>query len=291
VRKLGVIGKTSYKGLGGVLETLMALAPRHGYTLCFEDALHSYAPGAPVITSYDELNFLITLGGDGTMLRGARAVAGLNVPVLGVNLGRLGFLTYCGIEEMEWALERMARGEYEAQQRMTLVVRAVGDDNREKDSWIAVNDVVIHKGGFARVVRLRVLVDGEPIATFAADGLVVSTPTGSTAYSLSAGGPIVMPSMDSIILTPISAHSLTLRPLVIPPAMRVEIDAEDGAEAEELLVTVDGQVGTALSQNERLIVARSDAPVIFVRFYASTFFSRLRTKLGWGGLTGGNEHP
>ncbi len=291
MRKLGVIGNTSYHGLSGVLSSLMSFAPKHGYSLLFEDALHTFAPGAPLITSPAELDFLITLGGDGTMLRGARTVAGLNVPVLGVNLGRLGFLTYCGADEMEWALEHMARGEYEGQQRMTLVVRAVGDDNKEKDSWVAVNDVVVHKGGFARVVRLRVQVDGEPIATFAADGLVVSTPTGSTAYSLSAGGPIVLPSLDSIILTPISAHSLTLRPLVIPPRMKVEINAEDGTEADELLVTVDGQVGTTLAQNERLVVARSEAPVIFVRFFASTFFSRLRTKLGWGGLTGGNEQP
>jgi NAD+ kinase len=171
---------------------------------------------------------------------------------------------------------------------MTLAVRAVDDNDREKDSWVAVNDVVLHKGGFARVVRLRVTVDGEPIATFAADGLVVSTPTGSTAYSLSAGGPIVLPSLDSIVLTPISAHSLALRPLVIAPSMRVEVDAEDGTEAEELLLTVDGQVGTTLAQNERLVVERSDAPVIFVRFFASTFFSRLRAKLGWGGLSGGD---
>jgi NAD+ kinase len=290
VRKLGVIGNTSYQGLSSVIGSLMSFAPRHGYALHFEDALHSFAPGAPIITSPDELDFLITLGGDGTMLRGARTVAGLNVPVLGVNLGRLGFLTFCGIDEMEWALEHMARGEYEAQQRMTLVVRAVDQENREKDSWVAVNDVVVHKGGFARVVRLKVQVDQELITTFAADGLVISTPTGSTAYSLSAGGPIVLPSLDSIILTPISAHSLALRPLVIPPSMTVEINTEDGTEAEELLVTVDGQVGTTLAQNERLVVARSDAPVIFVRFFGGTFFSRLRTKLGWGGLTGGNEH-
>jgi NAD+ kinase len=283
VRKLGVIGNTRYPGLADVLSSLSSFAPKHGYELIYEDALHSFAPGAPLISAADELDFLITLGGDGTMLRGARTVAGLNVPVLGVNLGRLGFLTYCGVEEMEWALQHMARGEYEAQQRMTLVVHAVDDDGKEKDSWVAVNDVVVHKGGFARVVRLRLQVDGEPIATFAADGLVVSTPTGSTAYSLSAGGPIVLPSLDAITLTPISAHSLALRPLVIPPAMRVEIDAEDGTEAEELLVTVDGQVGTTLAHNERLVVARSDAPVIFVRFFGSTFFSRLRAKLGWGG--------
>ena len=291
MKRLGVVGNPNYHGLGDVLESLTSFAPRYGYSLHFEDDIHSLVPGAARLTSGDDLDYLITLGGDGTMLRGARAMAGRDVPVLGINLGRLGFLTYCGVEGMEWALEHMSRGEFEAQRRMTLAVRAVDASGSTKDAWVAVNDVVVHKGGFARVIRLRVHVDGEPIATFAADGIVVSTPTGSTAYSLSAGGPIVEPSLDSLIVTPISAHSLTLRPIVFPPAMSVRIDPEDGTEADELLVTVDGQVGTTLAPNEHLVVERSDAPVIFVRFHGSTFFNRLRTKLGWGGLLGGAADP
>lgn len=291
MKNLGVVGNPNYKGLSDVLATLKSFAPKHGYSLYFEPEIHSFAPDAPVITTPDNLDFLITLGGDGTMLRGARTVAGHNVPVLGVNLGKLGFLTFGGVTEMESALQRMARGDYEARQRMTLLVRAVGPKGDVKDSWVAVNDVVVHKGGFARVVRLRVAVSGEHIATFAADGIVISTPTGSTAYSLSAGGPIVVPSLDSIILTPISAHSLTLRPIVIPPSLSVQIDAEDGTEADGLLVTVDGQVGTTLAEGEHLVVERSEAPVIFVRFQGSTFFNRLRNKLGWGELLGRNEHP
>jgi NAD+ kinase len=286
MKKVGVVGNPNYGGLAGVLESLSSIVPKYGYQLVLEDGLLAIAPGGTRFTNASELSFLVTLGGDGTMLRGARAMVGHNVPVLGINLGRLGFLTYCGVDGMQWALEHMLRGEYEAEQRMTLAIRAVDRAGQKKDSWVAVNDVVVHKGGFARVIRLRVSVDGEPIATFAADGIVVSTPTGSTAYSLSAGGPIVEPSLDSIILTPISAHSLTLRPIVFPPAMSVQIDPEDGTEADELLVTVDGQVGTTLAHNEHLVVERSRKPVFFVRFHGSTFFNRLRTKLGWGGSMG-----
>lgn len=289
MKKLGVVGNASYSRLAAVIDSLKALARKYGYALQLEEGLHAYAPDVPIVAAASELDFLVTLGGDGTMLRAARVVAGLNVPVLGVNLGRLGFLTCCSVDEMEWALERMSQGDYEAQERMTLLVRAMGAGNAVKDRWVAVNDVVIHKGGFARVVRLRVRVDNEHISSFAADGLVVSTPTGSTAYSLSAGGPIVLPSLDSITMTPISAHSLTLRPIVIAPSMRIEIEAEDGTEAEELLVTVDGQVGTTLLEQERLVVERSEAPVIFVRFQGSTFFDRLRRKLGWGSSIGVNE--
>jgi NAD+ kinase len=155
----------------------------------------------------------------------------------------------------------------------------VGD---ERQRWRALNDAVLHKGGFARVVRMRVSVDREPIAAYAADGLSISTPTGSTAYNLSAGGPVVVPSLDSIIITPISAHTLAIRPVVIPPTSEVLVQAEDGPD--ELLVTIDGQVGTIFSSGETLAVRRSDRPVIFVRYPETTFFSRLRRKLGWGGI-------
>jgi NAD+ kinase len=282
MKRLGVVANLSYEDIHGVLARVQACAPGFGYELFYEPDLLPLVPGAVVMPSPGELDYLLTLGGDGTMLRGARAVAGHRVPVLGVNLGRLGFLTYGGLEGLEQTLELMSRGEYEARERMTLLVRAVHASGEEKARWIAVNDVVVHKGGFARVVRLRVRVNDEPIATFAADGMIVSTPTGSTAYSLSAGGPIVVPALESIVLTPISPHSLTLRPLVIPPSMKVLIDAEDMLEAGELLVTVDGQVGTTLTEQEHVTVERSEEPVILVRFPGSTFFNRLRSKLGWG---------
>ena len=170
---------------------------------------------------------------------------------------------------------------------MTLDARAVGQDGVERKRWTALNDVVLHKGGFARVVRLTVFANGAEVATYAADGLVVSTPTGSTAYSLSAGGPIIVPTLESILLTPISPHTLAIRPLVLPPSAEVTVRVED--VPEELLVTIDGQVGNTFSAGETLMIKRASQPVRIVRFPGTTFFALLRRKLGWGGYRDPDE--
>ena len=166
---------------------------------------------------------------------------------------------------------------------MALAARALDRTGVERRRWHALNDVVLHKGGFARVVRLAVESNGEAVAGLRrVDGIVISTPTGSTAYSLSAGGPIVEPTVDSIILTPISPHTLAIRPLVLPPAATLSITTEEGPE--ELLVTIDGQVGTTFAGGEVLEVKRAGRSVLIVRFPGATYFSRLRHKLGWGGV-------
>jgi NAD+ kinase len=141
---------------------------------------------------------------------------------------------------------------------------------------------VLHKGGFARVVSVRVEADGETVGQFSADGVVIATPTGSTAYNLSAGGPVIVPTLETILLTPVSAHTLALRPLVLPPTTDVTVRANDGPD--ELMVTVDGQVGCTFASGERLVVRRSRHPVSIVRFPEHSFFSTLREKLQWGGL-------
>jgi NAD+ kinase len=177
---------------------------------------------------------------------------------------------------------RFARGDYTVESRMLLRASVIGKDRKERDSWLALNDVVIHKGGFARVVSLRVSVEDELIASYAADGVVVSTPTGSTAYSLSAGGPVVVPTLETIIVTPVSPHTLAIRPVVLPASARVTVQAEDGPE--ELMITVDGQVGTSFSTGETLSVGRAADSIKIVRFPGSSFFHTLREKLGWGGI-------
>jgi NAD+ kinase len=235
-----------------------------------------------VIEAPAELHALLTLGGDGTLLRGARVISPHAVPILGINLGRLGFLTCCNADEMSDALTRFARRDYYAESRMALEARVFDSRGVERQSWIALNDVVLHKGGFARVVGVRVAADGEPIATYASDGIVVSTPTGSTAYSLSAGGPVVYPTLETIVLTPVAAHTLAIRPLMLPSSVEVTLRADDASE--ELLVTVDGQVGTTFAAGETLSVRRAPGGVLIVRFPGSSFFTTLRQKLGWGGL-------
>ena len=280
--RIGVVGHRGYDDLPDVLRTLLHLAPTLGVELLLERDLHEVAGDGAVLENAESIDALMTLGGDGTLLRGARFIAETDIPILGVNLGRLGFLTTCGRNELGQALTNLSTGRFKAERRMTLDVRAIGRDGAELKQWVALNDVVLHKGGFARVVRLKVSADGEEIASYAADGIVVSTPTGSTAYSLSAGGPVVFPTVESIVLTPVSAHTLAIRPLVLSPHAEITVQAEDGPE--ELLVTVDGQVGTTFSMGESLIIRRAKHPVNLARFADTTFFARLRTKLGWGGL-------
>jgi NAD+ kinase len=280
--RVGVIGHKGYEELPEMLRTLFRAAPGLGIELSFEPELRELAQVGQPLDDLRDLAALITLGGDGTLLRGARLLAGRPVPILGLNLGRLGFLTTCGSEDAEAALRLLATGDYVAESRMTLAARAVDESGSNRQEWLALNDFVLHKGGFARVVRLSVAINGESIGIYAADGVIISTPTGSTAYSLSAGGPVVVPTVESIILTPISAHMLAVRPLVIPPDAEISVTTIENPE--DLLVTVDGQVGTSLGSGEKLVVRRAPNPVLIVRFPGTTFFERMRVKLGWGGL-------
>ncbi|MBA3656879.1 MAG: NAD(+)/NADH kinase, partial [Gemmatimonadaceae bacterium] len=211
-----------------------------------------------------------------------RFLKGRQIPILGVNLGRLGFLTSCQGSDLAMALSDFAGGRFVAEARMVLGARAVDEKGATKKEWRALNDFVLHKGGFARVVRLGITVDGASLGSYACDGIVISTPTGSTAYSLSAGGPVVVPTVESIIITPISAHTLAVRPLVVPPTAEISVQADDSAT--ELLVTVDGQVGANFRDHERLVVRRAAESVLIVRFQKTTFFEKIRVKLGWGGL-------
>ena len=285
--RLGVVGHRGYEGLGDVLGRLGSLAKRLNLELAFEPELHELAGDHARLDGTGDIDALLTLGGDGTLLRGARALQGRAVPILGINLGRLGFLTSCGIDDLEAGVERLARGDFHAERRMALDVRALDASGVERQRWFALNDVVLHKGGFARMVSLHVAANGESIASYSADGIVVATPTGSTAYNLSAGGPIVYPTVESILVTPISPHTMSVRSLVLPPSAEVTLRAEDGPE--ELLVTVDGQVGTTFARGETLVVCRSERAVQIVRFPGTTFFARMRLKLGWGGLVDRDE--
>lgn len=279
--RLGVVGHPGYAGLSPALQTLHKLAPALNLELRLEPELPS-AAGDQRLESPDQIDALLTLGGDGTLLRGARMLQEHEVPILGVNMGRLGFLTCCPADQLEHSLMRFARGDYTVESRMQLRACVIGADRRERDSWLALNDVVVHKGGFARVVALRVAVDDELIASYAADGVVISTPTGSTAYSLSAGGPVVVPTLETLIVTPVSAHTLAIRPVVLSASSRVTVQAEGAPE--ELMITVDGQVGTTFLGGETLSVSRAPKAIKIVRFPGSTFFATLRQKLGWGGI-------
>ncbi len=280
--RIGVIGHKGYEGVPEALRTIRASAKSLGMQLVVEEDISRAKPGEEKLESPDSLDALLTLGGDGTLLRGARFLKGRQIPILGVNLGRLGFLTSCQSSDLAIALEDFAAGRFVAEARMVLGARAVSDSGETMQEWRALNDFVLHKGGFARVVRLGISIDGDSLGSYACDGIVISTPTGSTAYSLSAGGPVVVPTVESIIITPISAHTLAVRPLVVPPTAEISVQADDSAT--ELLVTVDGQVGANFRDHERLVVKRASESVLIVRFQKTTFFEKIRVKFGWGGL-------
>jgi NAD+ kinase len=282
VIRLGVVGHPGYAGLRGVLKSLAQIAPGLGIEYYLEPELFDDGPQGPPLEDPGRIDALLTLGGDGTLLRGARFLRGHPVPILGVNLGRLGFLTCCPGDQFEPALMRFARQDYTVETRIALHAAVRDTRGRERMTWFALNDVVLHKGGFARVVSLRVSANHEAIARYVADGVVISSPTGSTAYSLSAGGPVVFPTLETLLVTPISAHTLAIRPVVLPASAEITVQSE--ASPEELLVTVDGQVGTSVAPGETLSVRRAAHGIQIVRFPGSSFFATLRQKLGWGGL-------
>src|SRR5207244_9578726 len=223
---VGVVGNPSYRDLKDLLAHLAQVAPRLGFTLFTEESIAPLWPEPPpaLLARSPRLDCLVTLGGDGTLLRGARLLNGGTTPILGVNLGRVGFLTTATSQTLDWALDALVRGAYTTESRLALEPSVVERGGTSRTEPIVLNDVVVHKGGVARVIRLRVLVDGEEVGQYSADGIVVSTPTGSTAYSLSAGGPIVVPGVDAIVVAAICPHTLAVRPLVVPAQAKVTVE-------------------------------------------------------------------
>jgi NAD+ kinase len=289
---VGIVGNPSYRDLPPLLAAIAQAAPRLGLQLFSEESLLPLWPAAappappppPRLEPGQRLDALITLGGDGTLLRGARALNGAPTPILGINLGRLGFLTTASAQSLDWTLDALVRGAYTTETRVTLDATIETRQGRRHDERAVLNDVVVHKGGVARVVHMRVSVDGDEVGQYSADGIIVSTPTGSTAYSLSAGGPIVVPSMDAIVVTAICPHTLAVRPLVLPTWSVVTVEPTP-PWTEEVLVSFDGQVSAAMEPGDRLVAKRGEHPVTLVRLGPESFFARLRKKLQWGDLS------
>ena len=236
------------------------------------EGVSAYEPGR----GYD---LVVALGGDGTLLGVARSVPP-GVPILGVNLGRLGFLTELTRKNLYPSLVKVLAGDYKIDERALYDVelrRATG----AAASFRAFNDAVIAKSALSRIIELELKVDGHLVARFRSDGLIVSTPNGSTAYNLSAGGPIVYPALPVAVLTPICPHTLSLRPIVVPDSRPIEVTLQ--TESEEVYLTVDGQEGQSLGYRDTVVVRRSPSPVHLIRMPGRTFYASLRNKLNWGG--------
>jgi NAD+ kinase len=232
------------------------------------------------------LDLVVVLGGDGTLLSAIRRIGESEVPILGVNLGGLGFLTEITRDELFPVLENVLNGEFRTHDRVALrgsVIRG----KKPVAAFRVLNDAVITKGALARIIDLKTTINGEYVATFRADGLILSTPTGSTAYTLSAGGPIVYPSLKTVIITPICPHTLTNRPIIVPDNVVLRITLE--SESEEVFLTLDGQVGFPMEQGDTVEVKKAPGRVLLIESPYKGYFEVLRTKLGWGERSGSGK--
>ena len=225
------------------------------------------------------VDMIIVLGGDGTILSVARLVGNHEVPILGVNLGGLGFLTEIHLDELYRVLEKVIQGDFKTDERVVLNAAVIRKGKRVAE-FTVLNDAVINKGALARIIDIETTINGEYVTTFKSDGLIISTPTGSTAYNLSAGGPIVYPSLHTIIITPICPHTLTNRPIMIPDD--VEIRAFLKSKNQEVILTLDGQQGFPLEFEDVVEVRKADSRILLIKSPYRHYFEVLREKLKWG---------
>lgn len=286
LRRLGVFVNNAKERAPSALATLCDAAEAAGIDLLPEAEALDVWPrsSATPLGSADDVDAVLGFGGDGTLLRTVRWASPAQLPVLGVNLGRLGFLTEVGVDEIPAAVDRLAAGEYEVDERTRLRVTAF---RGRKALWSheGLNDLVVTRVGFDRVAELDVSVNRKPLTTYLADGLVVATPTGSTAHALSAGGPVLVPSIRALILIAICPHTLAVRPLVISDRERVRIRAAD--RKAQMLAAVDGQLSETLEGTDFVEIVTAPDPARLLRVSGGNFYTTLRRKLGWKGSAPG----
>jgi NAD+ kinase len=282
IKVVGVISKPGIPHASAILSELVEWWKVRGVETCLDHESARYLKsngGLPREQVPDGAQLVIVLGGDGTLLAAARALAGREIPILPVNLGGLGFLTAITLDQLYIELECVLCGEQRVVPRRMLHGE-VQRGGKTVASYEALNDIVIGKTQIARMIDLETYVDGQYVSTFKADGLIVATPTGSTAYSLSAGGPILFPAVAALCITPVCPHMLTNRPVLVPDTSVIEIVCK--APRKEAYLTIDGQVGEPLIENDRVVCRSSEHQVHLIRPPKMFFFDVLRQKLKWG---------
>ena len=282
IKAVGVVIKPHAVHVQGVLAELLAYLEGRGLGCVLEDTaaeLLSAPGGLPRMDVPGASDLVVVLGGDGTLLSIARVAATKGVPVMGVNLGSLGFLTEVPVQEMTLVLDALldGGGGGESLIHPRMMVEAVF----KGESSLCLNDIVINKGALARIIQLKIRIDGREIETLKSDGLIIATPTGSTAYSLAAGGPILQPAMPAVLLTPICPHTLSFRPIVVSSASRIQVELV--TPGEEVYLTLDGQRGSPMAGGDVVEVRRSEHELRLVSSPKRGYFELLREKLGWGG--------
>jgi NAD+ kinase len=277
-----IISRPERPQVAQILPGLLKWLKEHNYEIVIDIATSKYVSGPEVVPRADigsrPLDLVVVLGGDGTLLSAARVTAAIDVPLLGVNLGSLGFLTEVPPQSLYPMLEAITRGEAPVEHRTLMQCELLrGDEVR--GSYLVFNDAVVNKTALARLNTYDLYIDKVFVSSYRADGMIVATPTGSTAYSLSAGWPVLMPTVSALVVTPVAPHSLTHRPLVVPDSSEIEILLR--SEEELAYLSLDGQPGLDLSDGDRVRCKRSQHTVNLLRT-GSDFFQVLRSKLKWG---------
>jgi NAD+ kinase len=289
MRRVGIIAKAHLREAGPHLADIADWLVARGVDPVFDTETAALVPGASGVKMIDkdrlpsDVEMVLVLGGDGTLLgmAGRIAQAGTDIPILGVNFGGLGFLTEVTLPELYPSLEAALNGTAPIDERMTLRVTTLRSGAAFADR-IVLNDVVVTQGALSRIIELSVTVDAQFVTRVRADGLIVASPTGSTAYNLAAGGPILHPHVDALAITPIAPHTLTQRPLVIPGSSEVRIEPHLDGSRDGVYVTFDGQFGFPLQDGDVVTVRRSDRPFRLFRATSRSYFEVLREKLKWG---------
>jgi len=289
VKDIGIVANLEKPGASEAARDIAVRLRRAGARVKFEQELsQQHFPGEETwrLGEADGPEGLVVLGGDGTLISAFRRQGGHTVPMLGVNLGGLGFLTGIGLEQVPAALDDLLAGRMVVRRVHTLS-SSCWRARRRVFSGCAVNDAVIGRGGMARVIRMEASLDGEYLTTYNADGLIVATPTGSTAYSLSAGGPVLSPGLPAFLINPICPHSLANRPLVIPIACSLSVVLR--CPPRGTFLTLDGQVGFPLEAEDEIRLARGRRPLELLVPEEKSYYLVLRQKLGWGGTSLGGD--
>jgi len=283
IRTVGIISKPRKEDVHAVVPQLLEWLGARGVKVFYDqETAECITPNQNELPREElpsRVDLLLVLGGDGTLLAAARLLKDRTVPILPVNLGGLGFLTSVTLDDLYPVLERALTGEQRISERMLLQAQVMRGGKVIAEHR-ALNDAVLNKAAVARMSRFDLHVDGSFVCSFRADGLIVSTPTGSTAYSLAAGGPIVYPVLDSFVITPICPHTLSNRPLVIPDTCHIELEFEAGEES--IFLTLDGQVGIELLTGDRIGVTKAPTKLRLIRPTRKNYFEILRSKLKWG---------
>ena len=282
MKSAAIFSKPAKPELAQIVPELLRWFKEHDYQVVLDQETTAYASGPEVVdrvaVAGRNPKFVVVLGGDGTLLAAARAVAKAGIPVLGVNLGSLGFLTEVPLADLYPTLEAVDREQCGTEPRSMLLCQLLRE-GKCVAQYHALNDVVVNKSAIARLADFDLYIDGNFVSNYKADGLIVATPTGSTAYSLAAGGPVLMPSVEGFVITPVSPHALTHRPLVVRDSVEISIVVK--AAEEHAFLSVDGQVGMPLMDGDRVTCRKSQHQVQLLRM-KKTFFDVLRTKLKWG---------